>query len=431
MSIVHTMAADRSCDSGGQQVSLVKRTYTRPDHIVALVMSLAEWACLLCVAPRSVPNTRVRIRRTDTEGLSCHEKCADKADGRRGGRRFRLRRLRIRRLRCPPVPCPATWDDVVAAAKGEGSVLLYSSQKPANLDALKVAFEQEYPEISLEYVRGTDADINPKVEVENQTKRGTADVHMLTDAAWIETAAESGTYSTDLVGPAFDTPEYEPQTSIISDKFFLTSAAVFSLGWNTTALPGGLQKPEDLLDPALKGKIGIVNPSGIASYVDFYRFFEKNFGADYLQKLAELKPRIYPSALGVAQALTSGEIVATPMVQPLVREKESVRTGRLGICPRRRGEHPGSRTPCPRRRTRMRLRCWRTSWSPPPARRRCRSAMRAPFPHRRQRRAGPGHRTAQPVRSDARIAHRIPGRLGKAIHPVGAFLRDLIRDCSP
>ncbi|MGW4339674.1 ABC transporter substrate-binding protein [Rhodococcus koreensis] len=220
-------------------------------------------------------------------------------------------------------PVSGTWDDVVAAAKSEGSVLLYSSQNPANLEALKVAFEQEYPEISLEYVRGTDADINPKVEVENQTKRGTADVHMLTDSAWIETAAESGTYSTDLVGPAFDAPEYEPQKSIISDKFFLTSAAVFSLGWNTTALPGGLQKPEDLLDPALKGKIGIVNPSGIASYVDFYRFFEKNFGPGYLQKLAELKPRIYPSALGVAQALTSGEIVATPVVQPLVREKES------------------------------------------------------------------------------------------------------------
>ncbi len=220
-------------------------------------------------------------------------------------------------------PVSGGWEDVVAAAKGEGSVLMYSSQKPANLDALKVAFEQEYPEISLEYVRGTDADINPKVEVENQTKRGTADVHMLTDAAWIETAAESGTYSTDLVGPAFDAPEYEPQTSVISDKFFLTSAAVFSLGWNTTALPSGLQKPADMLDPALKGKIGIVNPSGIASYVDLYRFYEKNFGADYLQKLAELKPRIYPSALGVAQALTSGEIVATPMVQPLVREKES------------------------------------------------------------------------------------------------------------
>ena len=47
-------------------------------------------------------------------------------------------------------PVSGSWDDVVAAAKGEGSVLLYSSQLPANLEALEVAFEHEYPEISLE-----------------------------------------------------------------------------------------------------------------------------------------------------------------------------------------------------------------------------------------------------------------------------------------
>ncbi len=323
-------------------------------------------------------------------------------------------------------PVSGTWDDVVAAAKSEGSVLLYSSQNPANLEALKVAFEQEYPEISLEYVRGTDADINPKVEVENQTKRGTADVHMLTDSAWIETAAESGTYSADLVGPAFDTPEYEPQKSIISDKFFLTSAAVFSLGWNTTALPGGLQKPEDLLDPALKGKIGIVNPSGIASYVDFYRFFEKNFGPDYLQKLAELKPRIYERA-----------------------------GSRPGLDVRRDRRHPGGATPgagegigCARRLGSAHAAVGNTLVHACPVRGaapECGSGpgelhghpgrpegavarlCERPSRHRRQRRAGPGHRTAQPVRSDARIAHRIPGRLGKAIHPVtsdDARLRD-------
>lgn len=166
-------------------------------------------------------------------------------------------------------PVSGTWDDVVAAAKGEGSVLLYSSQLPANLDALEVAFEQEYPEISLEYVREPTRH-QPEVEVESQTKRGTADV-TCSPTRLDRECRRVGTYSTDLVGPAFDAPEYEPQKSIISDKFFLTSAAVFALGWNTTALPGGLQKPADLLDPALKGKIGIVNPSGIAAYVDFYR----------------------------------------------------------------------------------------------------------------------------------------------------------------
>lgn len=213
-----------------------------------------------------------------------------------------------------------SWEDVVAAANKEGKVMLYSSQKPANLDALKVAFHAKYPEIALEYVRGTDPDINPRVETENKIGKGTADVHMLTDASWIQTAAASGAYSTDLVGPALSAPEFDPAASVLDNRFFLSSAAVFSLGWNTDAVPNGLKTPQDIIDPAFRGKIGIVNPVGIASYVDMYRHFASVYGEDYWNKLAALQPRVYPSALGVAQALTSGEVVVSPSVQPLVTE---------------------------------------------------------------------------------------------------------------
>lgn len=220
-----------------------------------------------------------------------------------------------------PAAAEGNWDAVVTAAKAEGSVLLYSSQNPKRLDALKAAFTKAYPEIKMEYVRGTDAELNPKVEVEKQTGKGAADVHMVTDASWITSAEESGTYSTDLRGPDFDAAAYDRQKNVLGGKFFLTSAAVFAMGWNTGAVPAGFSKPQDMLDPKYTGKIGITNPQGIAAYVDFYGFYEKNFGPDFLEKLAKLKPRIYPSALGIAQALTSGEIVAAPGVQPLVAEE--------------------------------------------------------------------------------------------------------------
>ncbi|ORJ92563.1 transporter [Prescottella equi] len=217
-------------------------------------------------------------------------------------------------------PVEGSWDEVVAAAKEEGSVMLYSSQKPANLEVLKAAFQDKYPQITLKFVRGADSDINPKVETENKTSKGIADVHMLTDAAWIEAASESGTYSTDLVGPSLQAPEFDPAKSIIDDKFALTSAAVFALGWNTDAVPDGLKTPQDIINPSYKGKIGIVNPTGIASYVDLYRYYARTYGEDYWQQIAALEPRVYPSALGIAQALTSGEISVTPSVQPLVTE---------------------------------------------------------------------------------------------------------------
>ncbi|WP_307055609.1 ABC transporter substrate-binding protein [Arthrobacter bambusae] len=198
--------------------------------------------------------------------------------------------------------------------------MLYSSQKPANLEALKSAFNAKYPSITMDFVRGTDTEINPRIETEKKTGKGIADVHMLTDAGWIEKAAESGAYSSTLLGPDLDAPAYDPAKSVINDRFFLSSAAVFALGWNSKAVPGGLTTPQDVLKPEYQGKIGIVNPSGIASYVDLYRYYAKTYGEDYWKQLAALKPRIYPSALGVAQALTSGEVVVSPSVQPLVTE---------------------------------------------------------------------------------------------------------------
>ncbi|WP_084611563.1 ABC transporter substrate-binding protein [Tomitella biformata] len=218
-------------------------------------------------------------------------------------------------------PVAGSWADVVAAAEQEGSVYLYSTQHPDNLQLLKEAFESAYPGISMEFTRGTDVEINPRVETEQRTGKGTADVHMTSDPAWTTRAAESGDYSLNLVGPAFDNPVYERDRSVLDDKLFLTSAAVMALGWNTELLPGGLETPQDLLTESLRGKIGVVNPSGFAAVIDQFQFFDQNWGSDFNERLAALAPRIYPSSLGIAQALNSGEIVATPMVQPLVREQ--------------------------------------------------------------------------------------------------------------
>lgn len=221
-------------------------------------------------------------------------------------------------------PVDGSWDDVVAAAEEEGSVHLYSTQHPENLEALKVAFTQEYPGIELDFTRGTDVETNPRVEAEVRTGKGTADVHMLSDPSWAQSAADSGTYSVDIVGPAFGNQDYDRDRSVMNGKLFLTSAAIMALGWNVNELPQGLQSPADLLDPALRGRIGVVNPSGFAAVVDEYQFFEKNWGNEqFNEQLAALEPRIYPGSLGIAQALSSGEIVATPMVQPLIREMEA------------------------------------------------------------------------------------------------------------
>lgn len=215
-----------------------------------------------------------------------------------------------------------SWDGIVEAAADEGEVTIYSTHSPDNLEKLKQAFEKEYPEITLNYVRGTDADLLPKVEVENQTGQGTVDVHMTTDAGWIDRSLDSD-YSVEVVGPSLENAAYDPAHSIIEDKWFLTSATIFVLGWNSEKLPEGLQTPEDVLDPKLEGKVGISNPAGIPTYADMYRRIDVDFGENYLERLAEQEPRVYDSAVAIGQAIASGEIWASPVAATLLLNEKA------------------------------------------------------------------------------------------------------------
>lgn len=205
-----------------------------------------------------------------------------------------------------------SWDEIIAAAQEEGSVTIYSTHSPDNLEALKQAFEAEYPGITLTYVRGTDADILPKIEVENSTGSGVADVHMTTDAGWIHRSLETE-YSAEVVAPSIENEAFQSDNSVIEDKFFLTSATVFGLGWNTTHVPEGLESPDDVLEPELRGKVGIQNPNGIPTYVDMYRKIDEDYGSGFLDRLTTAQPRIYNSAVAITQALASGEVWAAPM----------------------------------------------------------------------------------------------------------------------
>ena len=215
-----------------------------------------------------------------------------------------------------------SWDEIVAAATEEGAVTIYSTHSPDNLEKLKQAFEAEYPGISLTYVRGTDADILPKIEVENSTNSGVADVHMTTDGGWIDRSLESG-YSAEVVAPSLDDPEYNRAESVIDDKFFLTSATVFGMGWNSTHVPEGMSSPDDVFEPRLRGKVGIQNPNGIPTYIDMYRGLDEDYGAGFVERLPETEPRIYPSAVGITQALASGEVWVAPMAASnILTEKE-------------------------------------------------------------------------------------------------------------
>jgi iron(III) transport system substrate-binding protein len=214
------------------------------------------------------------------------------------------------------VSADAGIDALVTAAKKEGKITIYSAQGLDALNNLAAAFEKEYPGIDVETVRGVDGDLSVKVETEFQTGKGIADMYVNASLSWVEAQAKAGRFLAPTGPELTGKGTYDVKQYVHEGNFFETNAAVLTFGWNTKLYPKGLTDYPDLLDPALAGKVGVIEPSA-PSIVDFYLWLEETYGADYVTKLAAQKPRIYPSSLPMGEAMSSGEIAAGSFVAPI------------------------------------------------------------------------------------------------------------------
>ena len=189
-------------------------------------------------------------------------------------------------------PTSAQSDALVAAAKDEGKVTFYTAQGLDQANQVKAAFEQAYPEITVDIVHDISSNLIPKIEAERQTGNGIADVYVSADTAWWATTAQDG-HIIPMTGPAFNNPAYDRAELVHDDTYFEVSAVVFGYGWNTDKVPDGLKAMEDVLDPKYQGKVGVVEPS-LEALVDFYKYLEETYGKDFVTKLAAQLPTDLP-----------------------------------------------------------------------------------------------------------------------------------------
>ena len=212
----------------------------------------------------------------------------------------------------------AALDELVAAAQDEGSVTVYSSQGLDQLNALAEAFDAEYG-IDVEVVRNTDADIIPRVETELATNTSGGDLVVTAAQVFMETQAEAGNWVDPTASPQIaGLGDYDADQYVHEGNFFEVGAAVLTYAWNTNDVPDGLSDYEDLLDPELAGgRTAVVDPAIGPAVVDFYLWLEESFGEDFITDLAAQEPRIYPSALPIGEALTSGEVSAAAYAAPV------------------------------------------------------------------------------------------------------------------
>lgn len=198
-----------------------------------------------------------------------------------------------------------SWEEVVEAASQEGQVSFYSGLADIQNTRLVEAFNKKYPDISVTTQRGA-GELAPRVESEISAGTKGADVFALGDTTWFKSKGDkflptSGPAASSWNADGWANTNLAPIINATPNAMFV---------WNTDIFPDGFDDWEDLLDPAVKGKIGLRTDvtKSVAGYLDMMK---SELGEDYLVQLGAQDPKVYSSVVPMTQAVASGEIGVT------------------------------------------------------------------------------------------------------------------------
>lgn len=183
----------------------------------------------------------------------------------------------------------AAWaqssSDLLAAAKAEGKVVLYTGSSEPIIIALGEAFQAEYG-IQLEYQRLNSSDIGARYAAEAAAGRTIADVVMAGDALLFE-EFHSRNWLADLDPAEIAGLDAWP-ADLRNDYSAVISINAQTMGINTDQVPDAPTKWEDMLKPEFKGRIITqdLTQVGLVAFAA-YDMILTNYGEDFLRAFGQ------------------------------------------------------------------------------------------------------------------------------------------------
>lgn len=200
----------------------------------------------------------------------------------------------------------ANWQRIVAAAKREGSLVIYHQAVPQVLDRVTKDFMAQYPEIKVEYRRLlTPVTHMQAIEAERNGKLDGADITQYANAIWYRDKAQEN-FFLKPAGPA--TADY-PKDSLLYGAVPMVAVMPFVMAYNTNIVKTPITSMRDLLRPELRGMVGSSDLVAETVFA-FYEWIEKTQGADFLAQFAAQKPKLTVGVLPLFQSIAAGEIGA-------------------------------------------------------------------------------------------------------------------------
>ena len=138
------------------------------------------------------------------------------------------------------------------------TLVLYSSMTEADLDALKTCFNEVYPDIEIEVISGSAGEFTAKIQAEAGNPQG--------DVTWGGLADSDGDKYAEIFEAWVSDNDDEQMEGYSTPNGFYSmdhlSTVCFCVNTELEKELGlNIQSYEDLLDPALKGKIVFSDPN--------------------------------------------------------------------------------------------------------------------------------------------------------------------------
>lgn len=206
------------------------------------------------------------------------------------------------------------WDAVLAAAEEEdGPLVITLITNQQEQDLMVAGFKEAYPDIDVQVVFRTAAELPTAIDAEVSSGSITTDVVYDSLAAWHvfeRDVDEETTIFDTLWGPEIDAArERDEEIFHYGDRTVSPAGTLLGFAWRDDAVESAPDSMLDIVeDPAAKGRIGTyditTNPTNIATLTSF----EETLEDDFVEQLGASGPRFYVGAGPIVQAVGSGEV---------------------------------------------------------------------------------------------------------------------------
>ncbi len=195
-------------------------------------------------------------------------------------------------------------DAILAKAKEEKILVVYSTMEIKDGSALLEAFQKRYPFVEPKLLRLGSTQMSVKVLQEQRAGTNLFDVTQVGDFVFYE-LFRAGLFQ------AYNSPERRAFAEDFKDKQGFWSSAYHSagvIGYNTNVVkPDDVPKSiDDLLQPKWKGKM-LMDSGGPEWYAAMLQILGQEKGLRFMRNLASQDPSFRPSRNLITEILASGE----------------------------------------------------------------------------------------------------------------------------